>query len=316
MLTKIENISLTTPRWCNYPALTHLAPLTLAAAAAGKTPVQKPRPSGFSLARNTSNFIVSTTIKVVLFNPFTTVTVKMADQPGATPTAMIIGTAIISIATGYMLGMASSLGFLPNPFAGPKAPRQRGDTSHYNDEEESSEEEIDDGVIIDHAPNWANGVEADKRDGLRASALKKRVAKENGMETPKAVVAPGTRRDETVKEKRRRQLKEAEIECAQRGWDVNGDFKMVFVIRRDIGISIGKLLHSSFYRPESPAKVSQARQQHNAATPQTLASKPPTPPLHQTQPSHSGAKSALRRLLLHRKPSHRSPTTQKCARID
>lgn len=154
---------------------------------------------------------------------------------------MIVGTAIISIATGYMLGMASSLGFLPNPFAGPKAPRQRGDTSHYNDEEESSEEEIDDGVIIDHAPNWANGEEADKRDGLRASALKKRVAKENGMETPKAVVAPGTRRDETVTEKRRRQLKEAEIECAQRGWDVNGDFKMVFVIRRDIGISIGKI---------------------------------------------------------------------------
>lgn len=229
---------------------------------------------------------------------------------------MIVGTAIISIATGYMLGMASSLGFLPNPFAGPKAPRQRGDTSHYNDEEESSEEEIDDGVVIDHAPNWANGEEADKRDGLRASALKKRVAKENGMETPKAIIAPGTRRHETVKEERRRRLKEAEVECAQRGWDVNGDFKMVFVIRRDIGISIGKLLHLSLYRSKSAAKVSQARQQHNAATPQMLASKPPTSPLHQTQPSHSGAKSALRKLLSHLRPRHRSPTTPKCARID
>ena len=173
----------------------------------------------------------------------------MADHQCPTPTAMLIGTAIISLSTGYMLGMASSLGFLPNPFAGPRAPRQHGDTSHYNDEEESSEEEIDDGVIIDHAPNWANGVEADKRDGLRASALKKRVAREKGLsgnETPKAsqaapvVVAAGVRNHESVKERRRRELHEAKAECERRGWDVDEDFKMVFVVRRDIAISIGK----------------------------------------------------------------------------
>ena len=175
----------------------------------------------------------------------------MADHQCPTPTAMLVGTAIISIATGYMLGMASSLGFLPNPFAGPQAPRQHGDTSHYYNEEESSEEEIDEGVIIDHAPNWANGEAADKRDGLRASALKRRVAKENGLsadgaETPRAgaaavtaPVAPGTRQMESVKERRRRELKEAKIECEKRGWDVDEDFKMVFVVRRDIAISIG-----------------------------------------------------------------------------
>lgn len=234
---------------------------------------------------------------------------------------MLIGTAIISIATGYMLGMASSLGFLPNPFAGPRAPKQRGDTSRYNDEEESSEEEIDDGIIIDHAPNWANGEEADKRDGLRASALKKRIERENGVsgsETPRAtpaVVVPGTRQQESVKEKRRRELREAKAECERRGWDVNEDFKMVFVVRRDIAISIGKL-YIRVLKSGWKTNKFQAKQQHNVATPQTPASKPPTHPSHQTQPRPSGAKLAPRRSPLHLRLSLPSLTIRKCALID
>lgn len=94
----------------------------------------------------------------------------MADQR-APPTAlaMIIGTAIIAGISGYMIGIASSFGFLPIPFM-PKAAKARG-IANYDDEEESEEEDIDEG-ILDHAPNWANGVEADKRDGLRNTAKK------------------------------------------------------------------------------------------------------------------------------------------------
>lgn len=47
----------------------------------------------------------------------------------------------------------------------PKPARERG-IANYDDEEESEEEDID-ASILDHAPNWANGLEADKRDGLR-----------------------------------------------------------------------------------------------------------------------------------------------------
>jgi PTH2 family peptidyl-tRNA hydrolase len=79
---------------------------------------------------------------------------------------MLVGTAIIAGISGYMIGIASSLGFLPIPFA-TKTPAPRG-VSNYDDEEESEEEDIDES-ILDHAPNWSNGLDADKRDGLRAS---------------------------------------------------------------------------------------------------------------------------------------------------
>jgi PTH2 family peptidyl-tRNA hydrolase len=98
----------------------------------------------------------------------------MADRGPPTPVAMLIATAIISLITGYMLGVGSHLGLLPVPFSSSKsAPAvTKGKTSKYDDEEESSEEEID-GVLLDHAPNWANGEEADRRDGLRMAPKEK-----------------------------------------------------------------------------------------------------------------------------------------------
>jgi PTH2 family peptidyl-tRNA hydrolase len=95
----------------------------------------------------------------------------MADSSSPTPLAMIISTAIIAGLSGYMIGIASSLGFLPIPFQS-RPPKARG-IDNYDDEEESSEEDIDEG-ILDHAPNWANGLEADKRDGLRAEPQKEK----------------------------------------------------------------------------------------------------------------------------------------------
>jgi PTH2 family peptidyl-tRNA hydrolase len=88
---------------------------------------------------------------------------------------MLIGTAILSLATGYFLGLGSSIGFIPNPFASSSPARSTsGPKSHnYDDSEESSEEEIEGVLPLDHAPNWANGEAADKRDGLRVSDKKK-----------------------------------------------------------------------------------------------------------------------------------------------
>jgi hypothetical protein len=93
----------------------------------------------------------------------------MADCSPPTPTAVLISTAILSLITGYMLGVGSSLGLFPNPFSQSseaRAAAKRTKTSNYDDEEESSEEEVD-GVLLDHAPNWANGEAADVRDGLK-----------------------------------------------------------------------------------------------------------------------------------------------------
>lgn len=129
----------------------------------------------------------------------------MADRAAPTPLALIISTAIIAGLGGYMIGIASSLGFLPIPFA-PKQPVTRG-VHNYHDEEESEEEEIDDEVTLDHAPNWANGLAADKRDGLRASPNQK---------------------------------KEKAVEKAS--WeDSTEECKLVLVVRTDLGMTKGKI---------------------------------------------------------------------------
>lgn len=125
----------------------------------------------------------------------------MADRLPPSAMAIIIGTSIIAGLSGYMFGIASSLGFFPLPFS--KEPRSRGIAS-YDDESESEGTDIDEGVL-DHAPNWSNGLEADKRDGLRES--KKPVAKEVVQNMP---------------------LGDSTEEC-----------KMVLVVRTDLGMTKG-----------------------------------------------------------------------------
>ncbi len=131
----------------------------------------------------------------------------MAERTPPTTVAIIVGTALIAGISGYLLGIGSSLGIFPSPF-GTKAPAKRG-VSNYDDEEESEEEDID-ASILDHAPNWANGLEADKRDGLRATAAGK--AKETKREATKP-----------------------ELE------DISEECKLVLIVRTDLGMTKGML---------------------------------------------------------------------------
>lgn len=121
---------------------------------------------------------------------------------------MLIGTAIVAGLSGYMIGIASSLGFFPIPFQN-KPPKQRG-IDNYDDEEESEEEDIEES-LLDHAPNWANGVEADKRDGLRVEPKKE----------PK--------KDSKAKKG-----------SSQPAWaNSEEEFKLVLVVRTDLGMTKG-----------------------------------------------------------------------------
>lgn len=133
--------------------------------------------------------------------------------------AMIIGTAIIAGISGYMIGIASSLGLIPNPFV-TKPVRKRG-LENYSDEEESGDEDIDEAVTIDHAPNWANGFEADQRAGLRdlrpTKGFKEPVAE-------KKAVAEDTPSWENSKE----------------------DCKLVLVVRTDLGMTKGMSLSKPY----------------------------------------------------------------------
>jgi hypothetical protein len=144
----------------------------------------------------------------------------MADpRPLPTPVSILIGTAIIAGISGYMIGVASSLGFLPIPFR-PKASVKRG-IENYDDEEESAEEEIDEAVIINHAPNWANGYEADTRDGLR-------VRRTEAAAQPEPAKSPASRSSQ----------------------DGNEECKLVLVVRTDLGMTKGPHLPPPF--PSTP----------------------------------------------------------------
>ena len=159
----------------------------------------------------------------------------MADRAPPTPLAMLIGTAIIAGVSGYMIGIASSLGIIPIPFM-PKAPKARG-IANYDDEEESEEEDIDES-ILDHAPNWANGLEADKRDGLRATTT---IPTTNTQGSEKETKTKHDWEDKTAAE-----------EC-----------KMVLVVRTDLGMTKG--IFPSFLILTA-ANKDKAKSEHNADT--------------------------------------------------
>lgn len=80
-------------------------------------------------------------------------------------TAVIIGTTITSLLTGFFLGVWSVQGYLIPPSMVEERRR------NLNDPLESEESDIEESdTILDHAPNWANGAQADRKQGLSASA--------------------------------------------------------------------------------------------------------------------------------------------------
>ncbi|KAH7319662.1 peptidyl-tRNA hydrolase PTH2-domain-containing protein [Stachybotrys elegans] len=89
----------------------------------------------------------------------------------ARQSAMLVGTAVTSLITGYILGVYAIRGYLISPELAEE--RRRA----YADPVESDESDVDEGdVPLDHAPNWANGRDADKRQGLSFQAAQSKPA--------------------------------------------------------------------------------------------------------------------------------------------
>ncbi|OTB12909.1 hypothetical protein K445DRAFT_320405 [Daldinia sp. EC12] len=139
----------------------------------------------------------------------------MADKPNAVPTSLLLSTSVVVFISGFLLGIYSVRGYL---FISPSLASQRA--SNYNDPLESEESDIDDDTILDHAPNWANGEDADRRDGLRASKPKK------GKKAPKTAEEdkPAPQQQQTVAE-----------------GSANEECKLVLVVRTDLGMTKGKI---------------------------------------------------------------------------
>lgn len=114
-----------------------------------------------------------------------------APKPPPTLSAIIVGTALTAFIGGYFIGIASSLNIIPIPSfltaifpALAREPHKKSLKERYEDEEESSEEEVElDETTLDHAPNWSNAPEQDKRDGLVFEPKKEKKSKKKAVES-------------------------------------------------------------------------------------------------------------------------------------
>lgn len=140
------------------------------------------------------------------------------DQPPPTPLALIISTAIICGLTGYMLGLGSSIGFLPNPFG---AKSGKKGSRWVDSEVESSEEDIDDD-LLDHAPRW---------DGESPG---------QGSLATKAQVKPKKSKKATHKPA---QEEKPVVDKAKDSENANEECKLVLVVRTDLGMTKGMSHH-------------------------------------------------------------------------
>ncbi|CAP70416.1 uncharacterized protein PODANS_3_4950 [Podospora anserina S mat+] len=96
------------------------------------------------------------------------ITTILATMPAEDPTLLssttVLTTSIITFISGFLLGVYSLTGHLIPPSLRHEREAQ------WKDPVESEESDIDEeDTILDHAPNWSNGFEADKKQGLRAS---------------------------------------------------------------------------------------------------------------------------------------------------
>ncbi|KOS19157.1 putative peptidyl-tRNA hydrolase 2 [Escovopsis weberi] len=102
-------------------------------------------------------------------------------------TGIIITSALASLITGYMLGLFASRGYIISPALSEERRRYR------NDPVESDESDVDeDDTLLDHAPNWANGPDADRKQGLRVNADKKATSSALNNEECKLVLVVRT----------------------------------------------------------------------------------------------------------------------------
>jgi PTH2 family peptidyl-tRNA hydrolase len=84
----------------------------------------------------------------------------MDDSWGIADHSLVVGTALASFVSGYLLGIYAIRGY----FISPAWTEERRRNLH--DPVESDESDVDDDATLDHAPNWANGRDADRRQGL------------------------------------------------------------------------------------------------------------------------------------------------------
>ncbi|KAI0602204.1 peptidyl-tRNA hydrolase PTH2-domain-containing protein [Biscogniauxia sp. FL1348] len=131
---------------------------------------------------------------------------------------LVLTTSVAAFLSGFVLGVYSIRGYLvPRSWA---SERER----NLRDPVESDESDVDEGdTVLDHAPNWANGEDADRRQGLRVRKGKGN-ANTNKREEAEAEAAGNPPREDALADTN------AKEEC-----------KLVLVVRTDLGMTKGKI---------------------------------------------------------------------------
>lgn len=126
-------------------------------------------------------------------------------------TLVVLTTSIVALISGFMLGVYSIKGYLISPEL------SRESRANYEDPVDSDETDIDeDATVLDHAPNWANGEEADRKQGLRM------------------------RKGDSKKTKTKQLVGSEEASKGPSVEDTGEECKLVLVVRTDLGMTKGE----------------------------------------------------------------------------
>lgn len=126
-------------------------------------------------------------------------------------TLVVLTTSFVALFTGYMLGIYTVRGYIVSPELHKEA------RANYDDPVDSDETDIDeDETVLDHAPNWANGEEADRKQGLRVAAAES--------------------------EKNKKKKSDEKTEDGPTVQDTGEECKLVLVVRTDLGMTKGMLV--------------------------------------------------------------------------
>lgn len=141
-------------------------------------------------------------------------------------TFVVLTTAIITAISSFALGVYSVKGYLISPeFA-------RESRANYDDPVDSDETDIDeDETVMDHAPNWANGTEADQKQGLRQRNV---AAAADGKKKKKSATAKDVTSGDATP-------------TGPTVEDTGEECKLVLVVRTDLGMTKGE--QHTFFSP-------------------------------------------------------------------
>lgn len=128
-------------------------------------------------------------------------------------TLVVLTTSIVALISGFMIGVYSVKGYLISPELAKEA------RANYDDPVDSDETDIDEeATVLDHAPNWVNGEEADRKQGLR---MRKGAGGDKKPKTNKRSSGDKT-------------------PTGPRAEDTGEECKLVLVVRTDLGMTKGE----------------------------------------------------------------------------